>query len=175
MAIIVVGGGGSGSGKTSVATGIVAALPEPRWTAFKISSHWHGEPGSAVIEACDANSETDTGRYLAAGAVRAFWVRGNLAEAMPQIQTLLAEAENVMIESNGILRFLQPDVYLSVLDPAADIKESATEFLERADAVLVPIGSEGLVQGKVVLPMRPPVYATAEVVWFVAERSGLLR
>lgn len=176
MAIIVVGGDGRGTGKTSIVAGMIAALPELGWTAFKVSSHWHGERRLAVVEEFDSNSGTDTGRYLMAGAARAFLIRGELAEAMPRIQELLAESKNVVIESNGVLQFLQPDLYLSVLDPASkDRKESAAEFLERADAVLVPESSMGSMPGRVVLPMRPPVYATEEIVGFVTERLGLSR
>ena len=69
---------------------------------------------------------------------------GTLAEAMPRIREELARAENAVIESNSILRFLAPDLYLSVLDPAVeDFKESARYFLDRADAVLVPEGVLG--------------------------------
>jgi hypothetical protein len=100
---------------------------------------------------------------------------------MPRIRKEIAQAENVLIESNSILRFLRPDIYLSVLDPATtDFKESAKYFLDRADAVLVAEGdlrrpdwkgvSLKLVEGTPVLAMRPPVYATKEVVEFVRSR-----
>ena len=86
-----------------------------------------------------------------------------------------------MIESNSILRFLRPDLYLSVLDPeTVDFKESAKYFLDRADAVLVPEGdlkrpewkgvSLKLVEGTPVLAMRPPVYVTNEAIAFVKAR-----
>ena len=105
--------------------------------------------------------------HLAAGAVRSFWVRtrqGGLSEAMPRIRKEIARAENVLIESNSILRFLRPDLYLSVLDPeTADFKESARYFLDRADAVLVAEGELGrpewkgvslkLVEGTPILPI----------------------
>jgi hypothetical protein len=86
-----------------------------------------------------------------------------------------------VIESNSILRFLRPDVYLSVLDPGtADFKESARLYLDRADAVLVPRGEVGcpkwkgvslkLLQGTRVLAIDPPEYMTGEVVSFLEER-----
>jgi hypothetical protein len=65
-------------------------------------------------------SGTDSSRYLAAGAARSFWVRtrqGQLSEAMPRVRALLAGAGNAIVESNSVLRFLQPDLSLSVLDP----------------------------------------------------------
>ena len=121
---------------------------------------------------------------MAEGAVRSVWVRtrqGDLSEAMPRIRKELERAENAVIESNSIMRFLRPDLYLSVLDPeTADFKESAKYFLDRADAVLVAEGELGrpewkgvslkLVEGTPVLAMRPPIYVTDEVVAFVKQR-----
>jgi hypothetical protein len=199
MAIVVVGGHTRNIGKTSVVAGLIAALPEMRWTAFKITQFGHGMC-SANGEPCDCetaehtiavseeraggDSTTDSGRYLAAGALRSFWVRtrtGDLAEAMPRIRREIAQAENVIIESNSILRLLRPDLYLSVLDPdTADFKDSARYFLDRADAVLVAQGELGtpewkgvslkLMEGTPVLAMRPPVYVTQEVADFVRAR-----
>ncbi len=93
----------------------------------------------------------------------------------------IALAENVVIESNSILRFLRPDLYLSVLDPEDGGLQGVGEvLLDRADAVLVAEGELGrpewkgvslkLVEGTPVLAMRPPMYVTDEVVEFVRER-----
>lgn len=202
MAIVVVGGHTRNIGKTSVVAGLISALPEMNWTAFKITQFGHGvcsangepcdcETGDHTIaiseERAGAGTEragTDSWRYLAAGALRSFWVRtrqGQLAEAMPRLRKELERAENAVIESNSVLRFLRPDLYLSVLDPGtADFKESALRYLDRADAVLLPDGEIGrpewrgvslkLLQGTPVLAMRPPVYVTEEVARFVRER-----
>jgi len=209
MAIVVVGGHTRNIGKTSVVAGLIAAMPEMHWTAFKITQFGHGMC-SANGEPCDCetaehtvavseervggDATTDSGRYLAAGAARSFWVRtraGDLSEAMPRIRKEIASAENVVIESNSIMRFLRPDLYLSVLDPeTADFKDSAKYFLDRADAVLVPEGVLGrpewkgislkLLEGTPVLPMRPPVYVSDELVEFLRrqlmiDRLGVVR
>lgn len=155
MAIVVVGGHTRNIGKTSVVAGLIAALPQYNWTAFKVTQFGHGicsahgEPCHcetdahtvAISEEHDPASGTDTARFLKAGAKRVFWVRtrqGQLAEAMPRIRKELASAENAIIESNSILRFIKPDLYLVVLDYAvADFKPSAQYFLDRADAILI--------------------------------------
>jgi hypothetical protein len=198
MAIVVVGGHSRNIGKTSVMEGLIRGLPAMRWTAFKVTQFGHGmcsangEPCDcetadhmvAVSEERDAASGTDSSRYLAAGAVRSLWVRtrtGDLAEAMPRIRKELEHSENVILESNSILRFLRPDLYLSVLDPTVeDFKDSARLYLDRADAVLVPEGvlsrpqwrgvSLKLLEGTPVLGMRPPEYVTDEMLEFVAAR-----
>jgi molybdopterin-guanine dinucleotide biosynthesis protein len=198
MAIVVVGGHSRNIGKTSVMEGLIRGLEEMQWTAFKITQFGHGmcsangepcdcetaEHTVAVSEERNRTSGTDSSRYLAAGAVRSLWVRtrtGDLAEAMPRIRKELERAENALIESNSILRFLRPDVYLSVLDPAVeDFKDSARLYLDRADAVLVPQGELGrpewkgvslrLVEGTPVLAICPPAYVSDEVVEFVRRR-----
>lgn len=197
MAVVVIGGSTRNIGKTSVVAGLIEALPELHWTAFKITQFGHGvcsangepcdcETGDhtvAISEERHPDSGTDSARYLAAGAARSFWVRtrqGQLAEAMPRIRKELALTENAIIESNSILRFLRPDLYLSVLDPAvADFKDSARLYLDRADAILLPEGELGrpawkgvslkLLQGTPLLPMRLPQYVTSEVTTFVRQ------
>jgi hypothetical protein len=154
MAIVVVGGNTRNIGKTSVVAALIARLPEFRWTAFKITQFGHGfctadghpcacqtdDACLAVNPERDAATGADTSRFLAAGAERVFWVRtriGRLADAMPRIRAELAAAPNSILESNSVLDFLQPDLYLTVIHPAAqDFKDSARRFLPRADAIL---------------------------------------
>ena len=202
MAIVVVGGHTRNIGKTSVVAGLIAALPEKRWTAIKITQFGHGvcsangEPCDcatadhtmAISEERDRGSGTDTSRYLAAGAARSFWVRtrmGELGEAMGRVRELLAGAENAIVESNSVLRFLQPDVSLSVLDPSiSDFKPSALRYLDRVDALIVPEGAvfaEGwggvstrMIEGKRKFYFRAPDYCSVELAGFVAERLGTL-
>ncbi|MGA7887120.1 MAG: hypothetical protein WCA44_15365 [Acidobacteriaceae bacterium] len=155
MAIVVVGGNTRNIGKTSVVAALIARLPEFRWTAFKITQYGHGfctakghpcacEPEEACVAVNperDASSGTDTSRFLAAGAERVFWIRtriGRIAGAMPRIRYEIESAPNAILESNSVLEFLQPDLYLTVLDPSvADFKESARRYLPRADAILL--------------------------------------
>jgi hypothetical protein len=196
MAIVVVGGHTRNIGKTSVVAGLIAALPEMRWTAVKITQFGHGVC-SANGEPCDCatadhtvamseersrDSGTDSSRYLLAGAERSFWIRtreGQLNEAMPQLRKLLDQSMHVIIESNSVLRFLQPDVMLCVLDPSiSDFKPSALRYLDRADALIVPEHAtfEELwtgVSSKLIAAKRrfvavPPLYCSADLAEFVS-------
>lgn len=187
MAIVVVGGQSRDVGKTSVVAGIIAALPSYNWTAFKITQFGHGrcsldgKPCScatddrcwAITEEKDAAGKSDTSRFLAAGAKRSFWVRteqGRLAEALPVLRRRLAESENAIIESNSMVEFVQPDLYITVLDPAVeDFKTSARRLFERADAVILPEGTIWQ-SSKPTFHIRPPEYLTPEIVAFVNDR-----
>ena len=200
MATIVIGGHSRNLGKTSVVAGLIAALAEYTWTALKITQYGHGvcsadgEPchcatddhSWTISEEEDHFGKSDTSRFLAAGAVRAWWVRTEqerLAEAMPAVRQKLAECENVIVESNSILKFLSPDLYLTVLDPAtADFKKSAQEFMDRADAVILhqtqpqEFAWRGIsmkpVAGRPLFRISPPKYVTPQIVEFVRKKLG---
>ena len=197
MAIIVVGGHSRSVGKTSVVAGLIAALPEFHWTAMKITQYGHGicsangelcdcatdDHSWAVTEERDRSGESDSSRFLVSGAARSLWVRtrqGMLAEAMPRVRQELATAENAILESNSVMRFLRPDLYLTVLDAStADFKLSAQEFLDRADAVILHDGDERVawtnvslkpVAAKPTFRIQPPPYVTPELTSFVRKR-----
>jgi hypothetical protein len=198
MPVVVIGGHSRSVGKTSVVAGLIAALPEYRWTALKITQFGHGIC-SADGKPCDCattddhfkgfsdekdlSGESDTSRFLTAGAERSIWVRtrqGMLSEAMPDIRRRIAGAENVIMESNSIMGFLSPDLYLTVLDAEQpDFKVSANEFLDRADAVILHQSAStpkwdavslDRIAGKPRFLIEPPPYVTPEIVEFVRER-----
>lgn len=197
MAIIVIGGHSRSVGKTSVVAGLIATLQEFDWTAVKITQYGHGvcsangEPCDcatpdhawAITEERNRSGESDTSRFLVAGAARVLWARteqGRLAEAMPNLRKRLVGARNVIIESNSVLKFLRPDVYLTILDPAtADFKTSAREFLDRANAVILHESpgrpdwqsvSLKPIADRPVFRITPPEYVTQEIADFVRSR-----
>ena len=208
MAVVVIGGHSRNVGKTSVVAGLIAALPAYNWTAFKLTQFGHGRcsmngrpcdcaPADrcwAITEERDRTGKSDSARFLAAGAQRSFWLRteqGRLADALPTIQRRIAEAENAILESNSILQFIQPDIYISVLDPGTeDFKASAEKYLDRADAIVL---HEKEFEGATRMPhsaatpvwkaialdcalqqpvfrIRPPAYVNCDLVQFVDER-----
>lgn len=203
MAIVVIGGHSRNVGKTSVVAALIAALPDFAWTALKITQYGHGicslngkpchcateDHNWAISEEKDRSGKSDTSRFLAAGAKRVWWVRteqGRLAEAMPAIQRRIAESQNVIMESNSILKFIHPDIYLTVLNSAnEDFKRSAREFLDRADGVILhennnSTGTKSKWNGislaavaeKPIFQIKPPKYVTPEIVEFVRSKLG---
>jgi hypothetical protein len=196
MSLVVVGGHTRNIGKTSVAAGLIAALPQLHWTAIKITQHGHGIC-SAAGEPCDCAVEydhpyalseeltpgnSDSGRFLAAGARRAFWLRtavGQLGNAVGAIREIVEGSENTIVESNSILQFWRPEVYVVVVDfAAADFKESALRYLDRADCLVPVSGAEPSWTGvsrrlwelKPRFPADPPRYVSAELARFVEQR-----
>jgi hypothetical protein len=160
--VIVVGGHTRSIGKTQLVCDLIAAFPNENWIAGKITQYGHGVCAQNG-ENCDCApddhvcaiswetraNETDSGRFLAAGARRSFWLRtkqGFLAEGMPLLRKALRDSEDdtqstparVILESNTLLQFLKPSLYLMVLDPSrADFKDSAKLQMDRASAFVL--------------------------------------
>lgn len=200
--LVVVGGHTRNIGKTSVVAGLIRALPELGWTAVKITQYGHGVCSSegelcecavqdlehpyAVSQEQDRNSGTDSGRFLAAGAQRAYWVRtaaGQLGHAVPSLRRILETSAHAIVESNSILQFLRPDLYLAVMDFAArDFKQTSLTYLDRADAVvIVDRGTERapwtqvaqkLWDSKRRFCVQPPQYVTDAMAAFVRGRAN---
>src|ERR1700733_6686979 len=171
--VIVVGGHTRSIGKTQLVCDVIAAFPGARWIAGKITQYGHGVCAQSGQD-CDcapdehicaiswekrSDTGTDSARFLAAGARRSFWLRtkqGFLAEGMPLLRDALRQTEtrengepaNLILESNTLLQFLKPSLYLMVVHPAkADFKESAQSQIDRASALVLrehlPADAEG--------------------------------
>ncbi|PYV17932.1 MAG: hypothetical protein DMG21_06720 [Acidobacteria bacterium] len=152
MRQIVVGGHTRNIGKTTLVAGLIRELEPLGWTAVKITQYGHGicsldgepcgcaprEHAFVLTEELDAAGASDTSRLLAAGARRSLWLRvreGQLAPALPLLRKALARDEWVIFESNSIMEFVEPDLYIAVLDPSrSDFKDSSRKFLDRVDA-----------------------------------------
>jgi hypothetical protein len=137
-----------------------------------------------LSEEKDPKALRDTSRFLAAGARRALWMRvreGKLSEALPELLEALQGDEHVIIESNSILAFLQPTVFLLVIgESGREVKASARQLLGRADAFVAvrpdlnpliwPAISLQMLEGKPVFPVSPGEWSNPALCQFVRER-----
>jgi len=161
--VVVVGGHTRSIGKTQLVCDIISAFPSAQWVAGKITQYGHGvcarngdncdcaptEHVSALDWEMQADTGTDSARFLAAGACRSFWLRtkqGYLAEGLPLFRAAVQEAcatsygavPPLILESNSLLQFLKPSLYLAVVDPSKeDFKDTARAALDRADAIVL--------------------------------------
>jgi len=177
VAIVVIGGQTRGVGKTSVVCGLIEAMPERQWTAVKMSVHGHSAEVE-VLEETTSGRDKDSERYLAAGAVRSFYIsvpeRG-LWRAIPRLLDILAEAKDAIVESASVLEYLRPELALAVVDPVADdVKDSLRLMAERFDAVVAIrsadfTGALRELEAKPRFVVRPPVYGSEKLKAFVRE------
>ena len=168
--LIVIGGHTRSIGKTQLVCDLISAFPEANWIAGKITQYGHGfcvkkgkhcdcAPAEHVCALTWENgsaAHTDSGRFLAAGAQRSFWLRtkqGHLAEGIPLLRAALQgiersngdEPANLILESNTLLEFMKPSLYLMVLDSEKrDFKASARVQMEYASGFVLrrPLAKE---------------------------------
>jgi hypothetical protein len=209
MAIIVVGGSNRGVGKTALVSGLIAALPEYRWTAVKITSHEHKQPvspgransaegktpdvphalrsplfrhlfekrtgetarerepqaGNSVWEDTVPGEETDTSRYLSAGAARAFLVTatdGDLSGPLNQLWPRFGRGTNLIFESNSVVHHVRPDVCLLIhavaerVLPLPERKPSFIAALRHADALVAHARADEVIPDGLCLALPEP-------------------
>jgi hypothetical protein len=187
--LVVVGGHSRNIGKTSVMASIIRMTSQLHWTAIKITQFGHGKCAKGGDCECAGTqhayslteekeaSPKDSGRYLAAGADNSYWLRtrqGNLGHALPVLKKLMAENTNVICESNSILAYYAPDLYVMVVDGrVADIKDSARNYFDRANAFAVLENSlsewpwddvpQRWLTSKPLFPIEPPHYENLEL------------
>jgi hypothetical protein len=182
MAIIVVEGSAKGVGKTTLVCGLIAALDQFRWTAVKISSDPHqGLP--PIYEEKAAGPETDTSRYLAAGAKRAFLLtippQRDLTDALDEFWPRIGRGANLIFESNRVMDRVSAAVCLLVQgDPrAGEAKPSFYRAAPFADALIVHGDADLMLADamKVEGRSRGPIFHLKQLDQISAEMKSWLR
>jgi hypothetical protein len=150
--LLVVGGQCRKVGKSAFVADIIQAFPDRQWTAVKITPYAQsGCPANgpscncspqehlyAIREETSRNGNSDSSRFLVAGARRALWIEtkeNRLQDALPALTSELSDAGHAIVESDALLKFWTPSMFLMMLDPSnPDFKSSARENLHLADA-----------------------------------------
>jgi hypothetical protein len=181
VAVLVIGGSGKDVGKTALVCAVIAALREFEWTAVKITGHDYaadsgereaGVVGPAIREETRAGEETDTARYLAAGARRALLVTRVGAEVpIEEIRNALGSDRNVIFESNRIVEAVKPDVCLALVG-GTERKGSFERLLRVADAAVIVGNAEadGLPEGTRRFELEGANRLSPELVGWLRER-----
>ena len=170
MAIIVVGGSTKGAGKTTLVCGLIAALPEFRWNAVKITSHEHDDY-PPIWEEKLPGDDSDTARYLAAGAARAFLAtppikpdspQPNLPTLLDQLWPNFGRGTNLIFESNSVVHHVRPNVCLMIhASPKRELplpqrKPSFLAALNHADALVAASNADRVIPDGLCLPGQAP-------------------
>ncbi|MDP1568621.1 MAG: hypothetical protein Q8L86_01345 [Vicinamibacterales bacterium] len=142
--LIIVGGHCRGVGKTTVIEHLLRRSPHEAWVAVKISAHRHtpGPAGRLLVEEDDGRRpDRQTGRYLAAGARRA-WLCHAADAVMPMaaqfVAGLRASGMNVIVESNRLVQHAGATTAIFVLSPPLeDWKPSSAALVAAADAFVI--------------------------------------
>ena len=170
MRVIAVGGEAKNIGKTTLVCNIIAAFPQIGWTAIKFSTHAHvpvnvelviETKGISIWRQSCAGDDSDTARFLKAGAQRGFLVLSEPSDHRMVSEILrkqLPPAAHVIIESTQVAELLNPDLFLLVINSAAvKLKKPAPKLFESANAFIRRAG-EGLATGIELNPAGKPIF-----------------
>src|SRR5258706_13664531 len=165
--LVVVGGHTRSIGKTQLVCDIITAFPKTEWIAGKITQYGHGvcaqngencdcapeEHVCALDWETNAETGTDSARFLAAGAKRSFWLRtkqGYLAEGVALVRDALRGIAGqdagggrraVILGSNLLMQILEPSLDFAVVYPMREgFKGSGPSAFGTGDAVVLPCG-----------------------------------
>lgn len=178
MAVLMIAGSGRGAGKTAVGCALIAAMPELQWAAVKVSPHEH-EIAPVAWEEVDRDSEKDTGRYLRAGAQRAFLVTASddAGGDVVRVRKMASECDSILMETNrepaDLIFNDERMIRLAVLAGSPrDWKASLPEAAERADGLILTTGllADGLpavLRRKRIFIFPMDTWTSSELIHFV--------
>ena len=185
MSLLAISGSGRGAGKTAVGCALIRSLPMFWWTAVKVTPHAHGHGlPTGLLEEIDRNSDKDTGRYLAAGARRAFLMTveeqwsGTRLPSLDGVVRDGLDAGAVVVESNrfALSDWTQSGVKLVVVATSeVEWKASLRACVWAADALVLTGGMEVCdlpteFRGRHLFVLPPGKWASPSMVNFVRER-----
>ena len=136
----------------------------------------------SILQETDSRSGKDTGRLLAAGASRVFWLRvlrTHMKEGLAALLDVVAPEVTSICESNSLRNVVEPGVFLIAERKGTSIwKPSALEVREYADRIVVSdrssfdldVGRIRLEDGKWLLNLN----AVAEQEEFRDKHPGLI-
>lgn len=134
--IIGIGGGESGSGKTTVACRLLESLKG--WGALKCTPV---QLYSSVIDdpVILRQKGKDTERFLRAGAEDVLWVQSpaeSLTETLGIAVGRLSHLKGIIVEGNSAIEVLRADIVIFISGGPDKLKKSALNILSRADLVI---------------------------------------
>ncbi len=142
--IVVIYGGGSTSGKTTLAEALLRSLRG--WAAVKITP----SPVYPTIDAFDPTNDPpgkDTARLAGAGADPVLHVRSSaddLEEALQRALEMIPDDRSILIEGRGAQGILRPDLSILVWRQGlGDPKGSLEEMSRGADLVFLNCDDPG--------------------------------
>ncbi|MFC1734873.1 NTP transferase domain-containing protein [Candidatus Hydrogenedentota bacterium] len=155
--MLLVGATDRNAGKTTFASRVIRELRDHDITGVKVTvirkdagGCPRGSEGCGVCSSLegvymlareeDANSEKDTGKLLAAGAARVFWLRvadDSVEEGMNALLEIAGRDALMVCESNSLRHAVEPGLFIMMKNKSSDnFKESARSVVNYVDRIV---------------------------------------
>ena len=151
--ILLVVGSGQNVGKTTFISDLIHQYKSLQPIAVKVSPHFHRPTvGLRIIsesenyqlsEETNQESSKDSSRYLQAGASRSFYLQVEdsfLEEAFLALLPYLDIERPILIESAALNRYIEPGLFVFILNEKDKHKASASANMNIADYILLSDG-----------------------------------
>ncbi len=135
--VVLVGGGKSKSGKTTLIRLILREYPW-EFSVIKISPTIKYGEGIETKKEILGEEGKDTALFLEEPVCRVFWVKGS-KENIPKYlsEIFLRYKDNFIVEGNSFLDFSKPDLFIFVEREGEQIKKEAKKLVNLADLVVL--------------------------------------
>ncbi len=156
--MIIIGATARQSGKTELASGIIKNFcKKEKITGIKVTILHEGDASfhrsmnlpldeNFIIEKSAVNEKNkSTDRMLAAGAIETYWVHSKaefLNDALQQLLPMIDKNSFIVCESNSLRKFVEPDIFIMILNKTSSVKKSAADILKLADLIIESDGKE---------------------------------
>ena len=136
--MLLIGSTTKDAGKTTLACRIIDKFKEKLKTiALKIAVT-NTLPQYSLTQENNPDSRTDSGKMLAAGAAKSFYLKtaeNMLDEAFTEFLGKTKPAV-IICESTSLARFAQPGLFIMIKANKDDIKKSALAVMKKADIII---------------------------------------
>jgi hypothetical protein len=180
MAIIVVGGSNRGVGKTSLVCALIAALPEYRWVAVKITTHNHKQMASTSQSAAHDEQSSDRRAKLhgqSSDEMSAVSTREEQLESAAPGSLIWEETEPGFTNDTGRYLYAGASRAMLVFAPASELSDPlnelwprfgrGTNFIFESNSVVHHVSPDlcllihGVAEKSMYLPERKPSFIAA--------------
>ncbi len=141
--LLLIAGTGTKSGKTTLACRIIEQFRHLNITAIKITPHFHEttpglkviieEPGYAIYEETNIESQKDTSRMLRAGAAKVYYAKvldDRLLFVFNKIMELIPEGTPIVCESPALRYYTEPGAFLIISSETTNKRKDISKLLE---------------------------------------------
>ena len=177
--LCVVSGQVEGAGKTAIISRMIAETSHAGWAAVRIQTRTHPQclpqDGICWTEEVVANSRTEAGIYLAAGAKRAWSLKlrgASLGPALPYVRRLVAEHENVVVETVSPLPELGAELslYVTARSEQASLPAPWLAYIDAFVTLDTSHGASSLRGSRPVHVVNPATYSSKALINMLQER-----
>jgi molybdopterin-guanine dinucleotide biosynthesis protein len=150
--MIIIGGTGRNTGKTTLAEKLIEKFgKQVPVTAVKManikpgSEHFHGHKTTSfhqkirIEQESALNGNKDSMRFLKAGAEISWYIQTKdefLEETFPEIEKRLSSADWIICESNSLIHYVQPGIFIMVKGEETAWTKNVSGLLEKADVIV---------------------------------------